>query len=109
MQSNRYNGRRPIIDRIPGLKRDHRTARRHLHVIDRLVRRWLENNALESTHVRELREALVALTTLYNVHLRFEDRALLPLAKRVLTTRQVRQIQNEMIARRTGGAHPQVP
>jgi hemerythrin-like domain-containing protein len=98
-----------MVERIRGLKRDHRAARHQLDAIATIVRRWLSNDAIEAEDVRDLRAALKVLTTLYAQHLAFEDRDLLPLAKRLLSPGQIREIRDEMVARRTVGEHPQIP
>jgi hemerythrin-like domain-containing protein len=100
---------RSARQRILDLKREHREAHRHIRIVDALVRRWLVGSRLDKVDIRGLRKSLTAIEAIYSHHFAIEDKEIFPLAERVFTTHAMRRIGQEMVARRTGGEHPQRP
>jgi hypothetical protein len=68
--------------------------------VDVVVRRWLDQNRLAPSDATELRERLTGLQALYQRHIMVEDQRLFPAAARALDDAQLRQIGEEMAARR---------
>lgn len=86
-----------LVDR---LEHDHREASEHHDAVDALVRRWLAAGALDAADVAALERHLTALQATYASHIAIEDGEVFPIAARVLSEEQVREIGREMAARR---------
>ena len=85
---------------VDKLERDHEEAETHHAAVDVLVRRWIDENRLSPSGATELRERLSSLQALYQRHIMAEDQRLFPAAARALDDAQLRQIGEEMAARR---------
>jgi hemerythrin-like domain-containing protein len=85
---------------LDALEHDHDDAEGHHVAVDELVRRWLANNRLSQSDMDELREHLARLEALYRRHIEIEDHEVFPAAARVLDDAQLKQIGDEMAARR---------
>jgi len=94
------------LDAVARLERDHATAARHHAAVDALVRRWLEADALDAPHARELSGHLAALRTIYTEHIAIEDGDVFPAAGRLLSRDQLGEIGREMAARRAADTTP---
>lgn len=96
------------IGLIRSLESDHEEADRHHGEVDRLVRQWLADGVLEEPRVRELKQHLTTLNTLYAAHIAAEDRQVFPAAARLLSPADIHEIGREMAARRSvrDGASP---
>jgi hemerythrin-like domain-containing protein len=88
------------LDVVARLERDHDRVNDHHRHVDDLVRRWLTNGTLPSADVTELGERLRALEAMYQEHIAVEDGKLFPIAGRLLSTDQLRDVGREMAARR---------
>jgi|1185.fasta_scaffold46514_3 hemerythrin-like domain-containing protein len=88
------------LETVARLERDHDDAEHHHAAVDRLVRRWLSDDALEVDEASALRRHLAALQALYREHIAIEDGELFPAAARVLSPGDIRDIGREMAARR---------
>jgi hemerythrin-like domain-containing protein len=85
---------------LDALERDHEAADVDHAVVDTIVRRWLEADALTSEEQTDLRARLDRLVALYERHIQIEDTELFPAAARVLTTAEIRDVGREMASRR---------
>jgi len=92
------------VELVWSLEHDHAEANGHHAVVDRLVRRWLDDGTLAGTDVKELEIRLNRLGALYRMHIEAEDRELFPAAARILSARDFGEIGIEMAARRSGRA-----
>lgn len=91
------------LERIESLEADHVVATRAHRRVDKIGRRWLENNAISSDEANEMRRTLGELHQAYDRHIRMEDEDIFPLAARVLTDGELEAIGTEMKARRNAG------
>lgn len=87
-----------LVDR---LEHDHEEADEHHATIDTLVKQWLADDRLTVEQAAELRYRLARLRRLYARHIAIEDRELFPTAARVLDAGTIREIGQEMAARRS--------
>jgi len=108
LRASRDTAARVMVHQIAKLKREHREAGRRLRAVNALLRRWLANGALQATDARYLRRHVTAVQAIFTRHFACEDEELFPLARRIFSMHQIREIEQEMVARRTGGAHPQL-
>ena len=92
-----------LVDR---LEDDHAAATEHHEVVDRIVRRWLADGHLQVADVEQLLERLEQLTAMYDAHIALEDNQVFPAAAQILSKEDIREIGQEMLARRSlrGGA-----
>lgn len=89
------------LDVLARLERDHDVATGHHDAVDRLGRTWLAEGALPADDRRALLDRLHALQALYDAHIAVEDRELFPAAGRLLSADRLREIGQEMKARRS--------
>jgi hemerythrin-like domain-containing protein len=85
---------------LDSLEHDHDEAEGHHAAVEELTRRWVANDHLLQSEIEELRERLARLEALYRRHIAIEDQQVFPAAARVLDHAQLKQIGNEMAARR---------
>src|SRR5262249_7587162 len=90
-----------LVDR---LEDDHAAATEHHEVVNWLVRRWLADGNLAAADVRRLLERLEQLTVMYAAHIAVEDNQVFPAAAQILSTDDVSEIGQEMMARRSSSA-----
>ena len=93
-------GAAAALEMIDRLERDHGLAGSHHEAVDRLGRKWHAEGTLPADDLREMRERLAALQTLYSAHIAVEDTELFPAAGRLLSQERLRDIGEEMKARR---------
>lgn len=94
------------LEIVERLEHDHAAADRHHAAVDALGRQWLEQGRLAAAAVTGLRDHLAALQTIYQSHIAIEDREVFPVAERVLSADQLREIGREMAARRQKTGEP---
>jgi len=82
------------------LEHDHELAAAHHLAVDRFCRRWLDHGFLSDTDMRNLRDRLAELQSLYREHIALEDGFLFPVAAQLLSDDKLRDIGREMAARR---------
>jgi hemerythrin-like domain-containing protein len=88
------------LARLETLEQDHRHAEARHAEVDRLTRRWLDDNALDAAAFSHLQSELETLRQMYQAHIAFEDEQLFPLARQVLGSDQLQAIGREMAQRR---------
>lgn len=88
------------LAQVARLELQHRQAQAMHEEVDALIERWLEDKVLSQRDAQQLLDLLTSLQVVYQEHIAFEDNVLFPLAMRVLTPSQIRQIGREMAARR---------
>lgn len=82
------------------LERDHDRAELIHSEVDERVQQWLDAGCLGVDEIKQLRQDLDALSTLYSRHILFEDSVLFPRAEDVLSMSDIKDIGTEMAARR---------
>jgi hemerythrin-like domain-containing protein len=92
------------LDIVARLEKDHGEAARHHSDVDVLVRRWLDAGRLDVDDVRALNDGLARLRAIYAEHIAVEDRDVFPIAGRLLSAEQLREVGREMAARRAPAA-----
>jgi hemerythrin-like domain-containing protein len=85
---------------IGQLEREHLMVDSHHQMINLLCRRWLDHDRLSEWDARELRDRLADLQSIYREHIAIEDRQIFPVAARLLSPEDLREIGLEMAARR---------
>lgn len=95
-----------VVDVLERLERDHDVADDHHRAVDLAVRRWLSEGRLAPDAVADLRTHLAALETIYGAHIAVEDRELFPIAARLLSPAQLKDMGDEMAARRRSTPAP---
>ncbi len=85
---------------VARLESDHVRADRLHHEVDALGGAWLRNGTLPLNCAARLRDLASRLTAIYAAHIEAEDTRVFPLAQRVLSADDRRQIGREMAARR---------
>jgi len=88
------------LQTLERLEADHDAADSHHAAVERLVERWLVENALSHADRTELHDHLQQLQKLYDRHIAIEDQQLFPSAATILTREQVLEIGREMATRR---------
>ena len=82
------------------LEGDHRTAESLHAEVDQLGKHYLATGSLKGTEVGRYREAVAALQSIYQRHIKVEDEIIFPLASRILPPQDKSAIANEMAERR---------
>lgn len=98
---------RALLEKVAALEADHRTAERQHEEVDVLVRRWLDESALEAEALARLTALLESLRASYQEHIALEDNEVFPLARQVLSPAQLQAMGREMAERR--GVDPNLP
>lgn len=93
-------GLEAILAQIDALERDHESAERAHHEVDRLGRQWLANGRLPLEDAERLSVLLDQLTALYRRHIGVEDTEIFPFAANVLAPSERKSVGVEMAARR---------
>jgi iron-sulfur cluster repair protein YtfE (RIC family) len=88
------------LELLSRLEHDHADADRHHQAVAAIGRRWLQQGALQSGEITELRRHLAAVQAIYETHIAIEDRELFPAAARLLSRDEIHDIGSEMAARR---------
>jgi len=103
LEASRDGAAAAALQLVRRLERDHDEADSLHEAVDRLGRRWLADGRLGRDDLRELQHLLARLRSLYEAHIAVEDQQLFPAAARILSTRDLHAIGNEMAARRSIG------
>jgi hemerythrin-like domain-containing protein len=82
------------------LEADHADAAPRHALVDRIGEQWIAEQRIGPEALGELRSAVAELAAMYRRHIEVEDQQLFPLAQRVLTRDQKRQVGEEMARRR---------
>ncbi|HET8547661.1 MAG TPA: hemerythrin domain-containing protein [Bryobacteraceae bacterium] len=85
------------------LEADHADAAPQHDLVDRVGMLWLAEGRLDADAFAQFRSAVTDLAAMYHRHIEIEDRELFPLAERVLTADEKREIGREMARRRGPG------
>jgi hemerythrin-like domain-containing protein len=85
---------------VARLEQEHRWAAPLHAEIDILGQQWLREGSLRPEDRRAFSSAVARLDSMYRAHIDFEDRVLFPLAERVLSPEQRRDVAEEMARRR---------
>ena len=89
-----------ILERVERLETDHKMAAEWHAEVDEAGERWLSQNHLPAEEVSRLKDALLALSTLYQAHIEVEDREIFPLAQQELTKSEKEAMGRRMASRR---------
>jgi hemerythrin-like domain-containing protein len=92
------------LDTLSRLERDHVIAEKHHRAVDALWRRRLALEELPALEMQELRDRLGVLQAIYNEHILVEDSELFPVAAKVLSEAELREVGQEMASRRKRSA-----
>lgn len=88
------------FETLSRLERDHVIADAHHRAVDELWRRRLALEELPALEMRELRDRLGVLHSIYKEHILVEDCELFPIAAKVLSRADIDAIGLEMASRR---------
>jgi hemerythrin-like domain-containing protein len=91
---------REALEKIAALEADHIRAKHSHDIVEQLGSEWLRNGALAGTQVNELVAHLYGLQKIYERHIAVEDEEIFPLAGKVLDSATLREVGQEMAARR---------
>jgi hemerythrin-like domain-containing protein len=89
-----------VLDTMARLEGDHAEADRRHAAVHALLGRWIADGALDAAATAELGEHVHALQAIYGAHIAIEDQQLFPAAAELLTPGQLRDVGDEMAARR---------
>lgn len=92
---------RAVMADLDRLEHDHRRCEDCHSLVDLVVGHWLESGRLDAAQRTRLRAALDELADVYAAHIRLEDQQVFAVAKRILNPEAVREIGEEMRARRS--------
>jgi len=93
-------GMAQILERVGRLEADHKMAAEWHAEVDEAAERWLSQNHLPAEEVSRLKDALLALSALYQAHIEVEDREIFPLAQQALTKSEKEAMGRRMASRR---------
>lgn len=85
---------------IAKLEKDHREAELSHDIVDKLGRKWLEDDRIDPESRSEFRRRIEILQKIYAGHIKTEDEELFPLAATLLDEDSLQIIGKEMAARR---------
>ena len=88
------------VARLDALERDHRLADSLHAEVDGLGRRALEHGPLSALDARRFRDHVAKLAAIYKEHIQIEDEIVFPVAGRLLSESDKRNVAAEMAARR---------
>jgi hemerythrin-like domain-containing protein len=100
MRALAYEEVEAALKKIDALEADHRVAGAAHETVERIGKRWLEQNQLPQNDVIDLVKQLRLLHGIYERHIAVEDNEIFPLAGKVLPTEQLAEIGREMALRR---------
>lgn len=92
---------RAALAELDGLEADHRHCEANHALIDQIGRRWLEIGRLGVDERDRLRAALDETARVYSKHIPIEEERVFPAAAQALGADQVREVGEEMRARRS--------
>ncbi len=96
------------LSQLDRLEDEHRWAAPLHAAVEQLGARYLLVGSVSASEVERFRNAVASLTALYKRHITFEDSVIFPLAARLLTPMEKRDIAEEMTRRRGVEAVPQI-
>jgi uncharacterized protein (DUF2249 family)/hemerythrin-like domain-containing protein len=85
---------------MTSLHNDHDAAEPAHNEVDTLYRKWIDQGSLPTPDRAKLKELLNGLHAMYERHLAIEDKELFPLAAQALSDSELRQLGQQMAARR---------
>lgn len=91
---------RQALEALEALEHDHAAADSAHAEVESWYRRWLDTGVLTAPQRKRLRRVLGALQLMYHRHIEVEDRRIFPLAKEILSRKQIEQMGKEMADRR---------
>lgn len=89
-----------VMEDLSRLEHDHKHCDAAHAVVDQIGRQWLETGRLAAAERARMRAALDELSLAYAAHIPLEETHVFPVAAQVLQADQLRQVGNEMQARR---------
>ena len=92
---------RAVMAELDRLEHDHRRCEMRHALVDQLGRRWLDRGRLEEDQRTCLRAALDELASVYAGHIQMEEQRVFPIASQILKADQIREVGEEMRARRS--------
>lgn len=100
----RLTGNAQARETMRALEADHERAEPLHALVDRVGERWIGEQSLSAADIGEFSSAVHQLAEMYRRHIEIEDTHLFPLAERVLSAEEKREVGREMAKRRnTGG------
>ncbi|MBI4468353.1 MAG: hemerythrin domain-containing protein [Acidobacteria bacterium] len=91
---------------LDALDAEHVEAESGHAVLEALGRKWLTEGSLNPEEAAQLESVVNDLAVLYTRHIAIEDTEVFPLAARVLTAEELKEVGVEMAARRTPQTQP---
>ena len=91
---------RNTLDRMEVMEKEHKSAEKRHHEVDRLGQAWLDQGTIEAGDRTRFLELLAELKELYDIHISIEDHEIFPAAAAALDQAQRDQVGAEMAARR---------
>lgn len=88
------------LSRLDLLETDHRNVAPLHEEVEKLGMQYLETGLLQSSQVKEFREAINKLGRIYSQHITVEDDVVFPLAAKLLSAADKRAVGSEMANRR---------
>ncbi len=88
------------LEKLNQLEKDHQSAELLHAEVERLGQSYLSKGSLSSAEVRNFRNAIADLKSMYQHHISIEDQLVFPVAARVLPQSDQAAIGQEMAARR---------
>jgi hemerythrin-like domain-containing protein len=83
------------------LERDHKKAQGLHDEVDHIGTRWLTQATISAEERQRFRAAVDALEEIYRKHIELEDQEVFPIAARVLSAEEQREVGLEMARRRS--------
>lgn len=92
---------REALAELDRLENDHRRCEVCHSLVDRVVHDWLKTGRLGDMQRDSLRAALDELTIMYAAHIHLEEQRVFAIARRILSSEEIREIGEEMKERRS--------
>ena len=89
-----------VLARMKELEKDHHWAESLHTEVDRLGQKYLDESSLSDHDSAEFRDAMNALSSMYQRHIKIEDESLFPFAANALSQADKLAIAQEMASRR---------
>jgi hemerythrin-like domain-containing protein len=97
------------LDAVARLEEDHRWAAPLHAEVDRIGQQWLAGGRLTTEQRDQFRSAVARLESMYEAHIKVEEKIVFPLAARVLSKQEKSVISKEMTDRRLPAPTSSVP
>ena len=88
------------LAKVQALEADHQVAKEEHALVEELGQKWLAAGSLSEGETQRLTISLRRLQTIYQDHIRIEDREIFPLAAKVVPPEQLAEVGREMAKRR---------